>query len=268
MTSFLRTKLAKYYLVYKLAIQDIFQYRLDFLMSTAKYSFMVLMMSLVWIAVGKEGNDLALNQTETVRYFFFAAILYTLSNFHTNYIEDDIRLGGMNRFLLKPIAAYGYYFNFELAKGSLATFVKLVTMLPTLWLLGFGFSVPVQNIALVTLFIPFIFIFSYSMFSLISGMAFWINEAYAIRWAATIFLRFLSGLLVPISFMPQLWQQISFWLPFQHLAFTPIQLIQSKIDLSTALLSLAILMVWTVVFNLLRFFQWRAGYFQYEGTGI
>jgi ABC-2 type transport system permease protein len=258
----------KYWLVFKLAAAGIFEYRFDFVASTFKYSFMVLMIALVWVAISRENPDLPLTTEETIRYYFFSAIIYNFSNFHTSYIEEDIKLGTLTKFLLKPISAYTNYIVFELAKTVISTTLKLVTMIPVLWMMGLGFGVSLPHLVLATIFMPFVYVFSYSFFTLISGLTFWITEAHAIRWSLTIAIRFLSGIMIPINFLSPTVQQIFYWLPFQHLAYTPILLIQAKLSISQGLQSLAILATWLIIFNLVRYWQWQAGYKQYEGTGI
>ena len=42
----------------------------------------------------------------------------------------------------------------------------------------------------------------------------------------------LSGLLVPISFFPAPLQKISHWLPFEHIAYTPLQIYLGKLSLA------------------------------------
>lgn len=258
----------KYGLVFRLAAQELFEYRFDFIASTSKYALMVILMTLIWVAVGAQTPGLPLTNQETVRYFFFSAILFSLSNFHTSYIEDDIRLGLLNKFLLKPISAFWYYFTYESAAATIETLLKIVVIVPILWMLGFGFSIEPQRALLSLAFMPIIFSFSFTFLSLISGLAFWITEAYAIRWAVTILLRFFAGTLLPISFLPIATQNIMYWLPFQHLAYTPIQIIQNKMSLTQGLSALLILVCWTITFQLIRYYQWQAGYRQFEGSGI
>lgn len=256
-----------YLLVLKLQLADIAEYRLDFFIHVVKYAVMVLLMSLVWLAVDSEGG-LGLDRTQTIRYFVFAAVLYSLSNFHTWYIEEDIKLGGLSKYLLKPIEPHNYYLSMETANALIELALKAVVMLPILILLGFSFSVGLPTIGLFLLFLPVIFLFSFNLLVSISYLAFWLTDVFAIRWSLLIVFRFLSGLLVPISFFPLVWQQLFWYLPFQHLAFTPIQLLQEEYDSATAATGLLILVAWTVVIILLRRFIWIRGLSQYEGTGI
>jgi ABC-type uncharacterized transport system permease subunit len=81
-------------------------------------------------------------------------------------------------------------------------------------------------------------------------------------------MRFLAGLLVPISFFSTQIQSVLYFLPFEHLAYTPIQLLLENLTFQEGVQALLILSGWTVVMNLARYALWKKGTVQYEGTGI
>src|SRR5713101_5229037 len=54
----------------------------------------------------------------------------------------------------------------------------------------------------------------------------------------------LSGLLVPISFFPAPLQMISHWLPFEHIAYTPLQIYLGKLSLAESGWALAREFLW------------------------
>ncbi len=258
----------KYWLVFFSSFQDVLTYRADLFLSTFKYAGMVLMMTFVWLAVESSNPGSTFSQSETITYFVFSAMLYSLSNMHPWYIEDDIRLGHLTKYLVKPISPLGYYVSFETAKVVVETLMKVVILLPALILLNAWTPPSLQHILLATVFAPLIFLFSFTFLSLISIFTFWFTEIYSLRWALTSTNRFLAGTLIPISFFPEAFQNVSFYLPFQHLAFTPIRLLQGEMTVPVGLQSLGILAVWLIVFTLLRSFIWRQGLRHFEGTGL
>jgi ABC-2 type transport system permease protein len=262
------SQLKKYYLVCKLSFEDIFEYRLDFIIKVSKYTMMIILMSLVWIAVAKESQQVIFTDQEIVTYFVFASVLYSLSNFHPYYIEDDIRLGGLTKYLMKPVKPFWYYFFFEATNSFFEVAVRLLVMVPGLWLLGFRFPIFLPQASLVALLLPMIFLFCFCFLTTISAMAFWFQDVFAIRWSASIAARFASGILVPVIFMPEWYQKISFYLPFQHLAFTPIQVLQNKVSLQYGVESFLILSLWAVAALIIQQAFWRKGVLQYEGSGI
>lgn len=261
-------RVKKYLLISKLAFQDIFEYRFDFVMHALKYSVAVLMMSLVWIAVSHGPNTLPFSTQQTVFYYACAAVLYSLSNFHPYYVEDDIRLGTLSKYLVKPISPFWYYFAFESTRSFVEVVVRAAAIFPLFWLFGLTLSLQPLNIALFLIFLPIIFFCMFSLFLIISECAFWVQDVFAIRWSLTIVFRFLSGILVPIAFFPNAFQRWMFYLPFEHMAYTPIQIIQNQVSTTTALQSLGILIGWTVIISAVRIIVWQKGVHQYEGAGI
>ncbi len=257
----------KYWLIAKLSVQEEFEYRFDFLMHTAKYVMSILLMALIWSAVARESSNQLFTPSETVSYFFFGAIIYSLSNFHTYYIEEDIRYGSLSKYLLKPLSAWAYYTTLQATKATLETVLKFAVMTPLLLILNFGLTFSLSSMVIFTAFLPFIFIFSMITLSLISIGAFWIQDVWAVRWALTILFRFLSGILVPVAYFPEMAQKLLYWLPFQHLAYTPIRLIQGQLPIPIALQSLVILLCWTAVMYALYNQVWKAGLLQYESAG-
>ncbi len=57
----------------------------------------------------------------------------------------------------------------------------------------------------------------------------------------------LSGLLIPIAFFPAPLRAVSRWLPFEHIAYTPLQIYLGKLTPSESLLGVAISWAWVAV---------------------
>lgn len=258
----------KYLLAMKLQWQSIAEYRIDFIISATKYSVMVTLMALVWLAVDSSTTNPVMTRSETINYFVISAIIYSLSNFHTWYIEEDIKLGGLSKYLVKPINTSNYYLSIELANVIAETLFKILVMVPTIYILGYTFSVTLDHMLLFIAYLPLVFYFSFNVLVGTSYLAFWLSDVFAIRWSLMIVVRFLAGILVPITFFPQWYQEISWLLPFQHLAFTPIQVVMGKYSISTGIEGLLILAFWTLLAVWCRNTIWRKGTCSYEGAGI
>jgi ABC-2 type transport system permease protein len=66
----------------------------------------------------------------------------------------------------------------------------------------------------------------------------------------------LSGLLIPLSFFPRPLQIISSWLPFEHIANTPLQIYLGRLSLAQTLRLLAIEYFWVVALIFLGHLWW------------
>ena len=67
----------------------------------------------------------------------------------------------------------------------------------------------------------------------------------------------LSGLLIPLSFFPRPLQLISSWLPFEHIAYTPLQIYLGRLPLKETLWLLALEYFWVVALLVLGHLWWR-----------
>ena len=67
----------------------------------------------------------------------------------------------------------------------------------------------------------------------------------------------LSGLLIPISFFPEKAQRIMAWLPFEHIAYTPLQIYLGKLDHGAALRALATQWFWIIALMILAHVWWE-----------
>ncbi|MGC2530679.1 MAG: ABC-2 family transporter protein [Candidatus Acidiferrum sp.] len=66
----------------------------------------------------------------------------------------------------------------------------------------------------------------------------------------------LSGLLIPLNFFPRPLQIISSWLPFEHIAYTPLQIYLGRLTLSQTLRILAVEYFWVVALIFLGHVWW------------
>lgn len=258
----------KYWLIFKITWQDILQYRFNFLIHVIKYAMAVSMMSLVWLAVQKNTPIDGLTPESTVKYFFFAAILYGLSNFHTWHVEEDIKLGYLSKYLIRPYSIFKHYFAYYLTFMSADLRIKLIAMIPLLKLFGYSFLPTWWQALIFTLYLPLIFIFAYTIHFTVASFSFWIVESYSLRWVTLNIMRLLSGIIFPLHLLSDKFVELTFYLPFQHLAFTPIELILGNLSWQAAIKGMLILSFWTLIALYIKGKVWYQGVRNYESTGI
>lgn len=257
----------KYLLVAKLAFQDILIYRLDFFIHVFKYGFAVSMMTFIWLAVQESGNVPGMTPKSTVIYFTYAAILYGVSNFHTWYVEYDIKQGVLSKYLLKPVSTFKYYLFYQSAAVLADILIKIIVLLPILTWLGYSVWISTPHVLLFIMFLPLIYFFSFCFQFAMATLAFWVTESYSLRWTSMIISRFLAGIFIPLHLFPKWYQQFSFLLPFPHLVYTQIQLLEGKLPLTAGIQAWFILLFWSGGAWLFKEWLWRKGTHSYEAVG-
>lgn len=67
----------------------------------------------------------------------------------------------------------------------------------------------------------------------------------------------LSGLLIPMTYFPVALQKVAAWLPFEHIAFTPLQIYLGKLSGIAAVKALAVQWLWIAILLWLGDLWWR-----------
>jgi ABC-2 type transport system permease protein len=260
--------LEKYWLVWRMSLLDAIEYRADLLLRASRYALNIILISMVWIAISKSGASLGLSSTELIRYYFITAMLYSLSNFHTEYVEQDVRLGHISKYFVKPISIYWYYFLYQASIAFIESLLKVIVLLPVLYFMHIALSFSLVNIALFLLTMPLIFMTMFSLYFGISGMTFWFQAVDALRMSVMFLFRFTSGIFVPLLFLPLVFQELSKWLPFGYMAFFPIQLLEGHLSPIEVIRLFSTLGIWLVIFFLFQKIIWHKATHSYESTGI
>jgi len=67
----------------------------------------------------------------------------------------------------------------------------------------------------------------------------------------------LSGLLIPMTYFPDAVRRVLAWLPFEHIAYTPLQIYLGKLDHAAALRALATQWLWVITLLFLADLWWN-----------
>ncbi len=263
----MRINFLPYLKSYAIGLQNEQAYRLDLFMRIFKYAFSVIFLSVIWIKVGASSDSPLLSPSGLIAYYISTATIFGLANFHTWYVEEDIKLGYLSKFLVKPLSPYWMYFMQQAASASIDLATKLVVFAPVIfWLQPAGLN-PL-SLLMFCAYLPIVYYFSFTFFFCMSSLSFWLQDVYALRWAWFGLFRFISGIWVPLYLFPPFWQKVSFYLPFSHLVYTPAQLLQGAVPIDLALQGLVVLSVWSLLVTALRIFVWHRGLLAYESTGV
>ncbi len=237
-------------------------------MRTFRYTASIVLLVFLWLAVAKESTFTFIDPRKIVTYYLFSAIIYGLSNFHTLQVEEDIRLGYISKYLVKPISPYGTYFLSLFAQAFAEVVIKLALLIPIALFLGYHFAISPLELLLCVLMLFIIFFAMFSLYYGFSGLAFWFQAVDSMRMCVMFLFRFLSGIFVSLTFFPSWYQQISHFLPFEYMAFVPIQMLQGNLNLIDSLKALGVVSFWAIIFFSFQHFIWEKATHSYEATGI
>jgi ABC-2 type transport system permease protein len=258
----------KYWISFKLALLSLLEYRFDLLMHSFRYATTILLLLMLWLAIARSNPESAINTTQLTQYYLIAAIIYGLSNFHTDRMERDIQLGHLSQFLVKPFSPFWHYGLHHWSQIVLELLIKSTLLLPFFFLTAGGEMISLPQLLLFLAFLPMIYLTMYSLYFMVSALAFWFQAIDSIRMSVMFTFRFLSGIFVPLSFFPEWWQSLAWWLPFPQVAFTPIQVMTGELSLTQGLQGLFILVGWSVLIQLCSRLIWHQATHAYEANGL
>ncbi len=188
------------------------------------------------------------NNNEMITYLILTNIVtFSLGSAVDFTVPYEIIEGFIAVELIKPYSYIKRHFFYDL--GNLFTNVVVSTSVLITYLTytnNLNFFISINFIYfLFSMFLAYLFIFSFNM--LIALVAFYTNYIWGIRMIKNTLISFLSGALIPLSFLPKTFEYISIYTPFSYLSYYPTLLIMGKINNYEILRTFLIQSFWTLL---------------------
>ena len=265
----------KYWKVFTLGLQERMEYRTDYLFETALGFITFLALFFLWRSIyqSNHGQPIAgLGFKEMLTYVLLAKFwdwVIDPSNIIDNGLPEDIRHGGLNRFLTRPLNDRFYRFSLYLAHkivngvmriGPVAVLIFLLPRVFTITPSAGWWYLPVA--CLLALVLQFAFSYMVAM------VAFWWLEVWGVLFLKRLIVGFIAGSWIPLTVFPEQVARYFIALPFQYMIFFPIRIVQGKLTLAAIQSGLLVQLVWIAVFTVIGHFVWQRGMKQYSAAGI
>lgn len=251
--------LAPYAEFSRVGFVNILAFRLRYFTGIITYTLNVTVYYFIWSAVYHPGQSIAgYNLQQMITY---VSVGWIIRSFYTNTIDQEMAYevidGKIAMDLIKPVSVQWMWTC--RAMGESAFRLGLLT-LPTAIVVAVAF--PVQGPASRENFLLFMaaVLGSFFLMSAINFMigtcAIPLKSILALIRAKFWLIELLSGLLVPMTYFPEKIRVVLAWLPFEHIAYTPLQIYLGKLDRAHALRALGTQWLWAVVLLVLADLWW------------
>lgn len=252
--------LAPYAEFSRVGFVNILAFRLRYFTGIITYFLNVTVYYFIWSAVFRSAPTIAgYTLTQMITY---VSVGWIMRSFYWNTIDQEMAYevieGKIAMDFIKPVSIQ-WMWLFR-AMGESAFRLGLLT-LPVAVVVAFVF--PVQGPASRTDF----FLFSIGVvgsFFLMGAINFMIGTCaiplksiLALIRAKYWLIELLSGLLIPMAFFPSKIRTLLAWLPFEHIAYTPLQIYLGKLDRAATLRALGIQWFWVIALMLLAHLWWN-----------
>ncbi|MGH9685208.1 MAG: ABC transporter permease [Candidatus Acidiferrales bacterium] len=239
---------------------NILAFRLRYFTGIVTYFLNVTVYYFIWSAVYSSGHAIAgYNLAQMITYI---SVGWMIRSFYWNTIDQEMAYevieGKIAMDLIKPVSVQWMWIS--RAIGESAFRLGLLT-LPTAVVVSLVFHVQApasrENFALFLIGVLGSFFLMGAINFMIGTCAIPLKSILALIRAKYWLIELLSGLLIPMSFFPPRIQTILAWLPFEHIAYTPLQIYLGKLDRLHALRALATEWFWVVALLVLAHLWWE-----------
>lgn len=236
-------------------------FRLRYYTGIFTYLIYVTVYYFIWQAVFRNSGQIkGYNLPQILTY---VSIGWIMRSFYWNTIDQEMAYevieGKIATALLRPLSIQGMWL--ARAAGESAFRLGMLTA-PTALAVALIFPVkPPASVLHFALFVPAVagsFLLMGGVNFLVGTCAIHLESILALIRAKLWLIELLSGVLLPMPFFPGWAQAVLRWLPFEHIAFSPLQIYLGKVGPGEALGLLLIQWAWVVALAALGGLWWRA----------
>lgn len=242
----------------------------EFLRGVSRPVVMVFVFGAIF-SVDAVGDIRGWDYPQIVAYMILAATLDKLV-FHERGLDisEQIFEGYITKYLVMPVN----FFLLPLGRWVQFTLLQLVfaalfwslgwLIFPSFWPVPVGVAATLQALALVLLGSYCCFL----LYFVVHTLAFWLDVVWSLLVMVRFVIIFVSGLLIPISMMPDALQSVLRWtFPYWMLS-APIEIALGRLGTDDFLRGLICLGVSALVIDRLRALLWRRGTRSYTAGGM
>lgn len=213
---------------------------------------------------------ISLSNIESYYLVAFALTSFVVVHPEEGIIREDIKAGGLVRYLLKPINILGNYFIKEYIYRLMQLSLGIFGAFAISHLLHISISLPdgisVWLFGLVMVGVAQLICFTLKL--ALSASAFWMYENESLRDVFEISLYLFSGTVAPLVLYPQFLSQIIWWTPFPYIVYVPVAIISGIITPDQYLLLFIKSVFWLILGWGLMTYSWKKGLKIFTGAGI
>ena len=216
-----------------------------------------------------QGSDKDFTFIQLIVFIFLSIIVGQLKSSWVTSAQMiyEIRLGLINKYLVRPISYFWYHFMMFLGVNSLffivytLVIIFIVILFPniifTTFISIFGFIISL----LVSIYL------SYCIYFIMVCFAFWFGEARSIVTAYNLGMLMISGQYIPIRLFPEKVLAVIDWTPLRYLVDFPVSTAVGLFSLNEWLYNFLFSILWCVILTFTCFVIYKKGVSKYEAYG-
>ncbi|MBQ1441997.1 MAG: ABC-2 family transporter protein [Clostridia bacterium] len=240
-------------------IQAAMTYRSNFIAWFLGSIVYCLVMYYIWLAVFNSSGEGMINgftMRDMTVFLFITAMTNFLTDSDGSYdVGEEVRDGNIAMRLIKPVGFHSTFLFTEIGWKLLIFGMIFAPVVIGVEIYKFnaygGFAFNIASFALYIFSMTMSYLFSFYMNVCFGFMAFFLKNLWGFNIIKSSILRFLSGGVLPLAFMPGALRQVLEWLPFASLCYTPVMIYMGMYSPAETALRLAVQVAWVIVFYII-----------------
>ena len=261
----------KYGVAFATGLKSAIEYRANFFLGLIAVTSPIIIQAVLWLALYAPG-DVLFGYTfgQMVAYTVLAQLVSRLVRTGFEYqINDDIRSGGLDRYLVKPVSYSGFRLAVFLGDKSLQSVFMALILAGSMGVLAVtvGLAVDPAQVLVFLGALVVAFLFNFLLFWCVGMVGFWMTETTFLFEAVRIVIITLAGGIFPLTIFGPAGEALLKVLPFRFTIQVPVDLLTGRTSAGSVGPDFALAAGWIVVLALAGQFLWSRGLRRFTAVG-
>ena len=264
--------MSSYRCVFLMGVEQALEYRVSFFLSMLSAVFPIIIQTTMWNYLYGHSDAAAIfgyRQGEILLYTLLATIVSQLvgTGFEGE-MNSDIKMGGLNKYLIRPVSYKGYrFFRFlgqKVPRVMVAAPVMAVIIGLAFWQ---GMPVSMGRVLVFLISLGLALLLNFSCFYCIGLLGFWLTDVDKLFGTISIVLTVVSGGVFPLDIFGGVVETLVNLLPFGYTVQFPVNIINGRFGWERIGIGIVFQIGWIFFFVCLGNVMWRHGVKRYAAVG-
>ncbi|OME94805.1 MULTISPECIES: ABC transporter permease [Paenibacillus] len=262
-----------YRAVFSMGVQHSMEYRFHFFLGLLGATFPILVQYFIWTAVYRHSGQDALfsySYGQIILYTILAGLVSKLiATQFEHQIADDIKNGGLNKYLIKPISYFGYRLVSFFGQKAIYYGITALLLIGIIGFASAGGVLELQAIRLILFAVTLsgALLLNFLIAYCICASAFYLHEISYFFVITSLLVNILSGGMFPLEIFGESVVKALQYTPFPYTIYFPVNILSGKAEASAMYQGLLIQCGWILLFFWLSRLTWRVSMKKYSAVG-
>jgi len=269
----MRNSLYKYVKTFSIGFLSSIEYRANFIMSIVSCIFPIVMQCFLWTAIFNNTGKQTVYGYSYIQLIVYSILAGLVSRIVSAGVEreicEDIKNGGLNKYIIKPLNYFMYRISCYFGGKVLQLGVMFLIMAVTLTILNhyLEFHLEPERILQFIISLSLSLALNFLIYYCLSTVTFWVSEAWAMFGILGLIFNIAGGGVFPLDIFGKRVSMILNVLPFKYTIYYPITIINGSAPLNSFLSNIAVQFAWILLLLVTTKLLWKLGMKKYIAVG-